>query len=178
MHRGWSRPVTGAAATLLLVSCGPSTTQGTALRSYMSAVEPIRLGVNQLLNGADPILRAYQDHRISGAQAAGQLGGLERHFASYALDVNALQPSDPTLSSLNTAYAHTYVLEDSYLNALVSALPDGQFDSLPNTQSEQRAVIVDWRIRLEVIARATGTPLPADLEQAGRGEIAPSVSGS
>jgi hypothetical protein len=42
----------------------------------------------------------------------------------------------------------------------------------------QRAAIIRWRIDLTVLARAADAPLPADLQQAGRGEIAPSPNGS
>jgi hypothetical protein len=45
-----------------------------------------------------------------------------------------------------------------------------------NTQSDQRTAIIQWRIQLEVLAQALDMILPADLQQAGRGEIAPSVS--
>jgi hypothetical protein len=141
-------------------------------------VEPIRLGVNRLLEEADPILSGYRDHRFSGDQAAAAMGRLEQSFATYMVDINALQPSDGTLAGINAPYAHTYVLEDSYLNALVAALPDGDFASLPNTQSEQREAIIEWRVQLEVHAQAVLVLLPADLQQAGRGEIAPSLSAS
>jgi hypothetical protein len=173
--------VVAAVAMVSLASCGgPSGTAATGaqLRSYLAAVEPIRLGVNHLLEGADPVLDQYRARHLTGRQTAAAMGGLERAFAAYALDVNALHPPGPTLSSINAAYAHTYILEDSYLSALVAALPDGQFASLPNTQSEQRAAIIEWRIELEVIGRITRVTLPGDLQQAGRGEIAPAVTGS
>jgi hypothetical protein len=172
--------VMAAVAMVSVTSCGtPADTAATAtqLRSYLAAVEPIRLGVNHLLDGADPVLDQYRTHRLTGQQTAAAMGDLERAFAAYALDVNALQPANPTLSSLHAAYAHTYILEDSYLSALVAALPDGQFASLPNTQSDQRAAIIEWRIQLEVMGRNMRVALPADLQQAGRGEIAPAVTG-
>jgi hypothetical protein len=34
--------------------------------------------------------------------------------------------------------------------------------------------IVTWRVGLEVVAQQSGVRLPADIQQAGRGEIAPS----
>jgi hypothetical protein len=180
--RGSHGALVVAAVTMVSVaSCAaPPDTAATAtqLRYYLAAVEPIRLGVNHLLDGADPVLDQYRAHRLTGQQAAAAMGGLERAFAAYAREVNALQPADPALSSINAAYAHTYVLEDSYLSALVAALPDGQFASLPNTQSDQRAAIIEWRIQLEVMARNTQVALPADLQQAGRGEIAPTVTGA
>jgi hypothetical protein len=75
-------------------------------------------------------------------------------------------------------YANTYVFEDAYLSALVAGLADGELTNLPNTQAAQRAAIIRWRIGLTVLARAVDAPLPADLQQAGRGEIAPSPNGS
>jgi hypothetical protein len=163
---------------LVLTACGPSDAPASALRSYLAAVEPIRLGVNNLLGDADPILSNYRDHRFSGDQAAAAMGRLEQSFATYMLDINALRPSDVTLAGINAPYAHTFILEDSYLNALVAALPDGAFASLPNTQSEQREAIIAWRVQLEILAQAAAVVLPPDLQEAGRGEIAPSVSGS
>jgi hypothetical protein len=132
--------------------------------------------VNRLLEGADPILDGYREHHLSGAQAATAMGNLEASFSTYMVDINALVPSDPTLASIHAPYAHTYILEDAYLNALVAALPDGEFSSLPNTQSEQRDAIIAWRVQLEILARKLGFALPADLQQAGRGEIAPSIT--
>jgi hypothetical protein len=142
------------------------------------AVEPLRLGVNRLLEGADPILRAFAEHRIAHATAARRMGGLERRFAEYAVRVAAIQPATPRLRTLHALYAHTYVLEDSYLNALVAGLHDGDLDGLPDTQNDQRAAIIQWRFGLTVLARRTGVTLPADLQQAGRGEVAPSPRGT
>jgi hypothetical protein len=70
-------------------------------------VEPIRLGVNNLLEGADPILSSYRDHRLSGDQAAAAIGKLEQSFATYMVDINALQPSNATLAGINAPYAHS-----------------------------------------------------------------------
>jgi hypothetical protein len=161
---------------LVLTACGPSGASASALQSYMAAVEPLRLGVNHLLEEADPILSSYRDHRFSGDQAAAAMGSLEQSFATYMVEINALQPSDATLAGINASYAHTYILEDSYLNALVAALPGGDFASLPDTQSVQREAIIEWRVRLEILAQAATVALPPDLQQAGRGEIAPSLS--
>ncbi len=66
---------------------------------------------------------------------------------------------------------------NSYLNALVNGMSEDDVDDLPDTQSDQRAAIIEWRVQLEVLAKKLGVRLPADLQQAGRGEIAPSVSG-
>ena len=57
------------------------------------------------------------------------------------------------------------MLEDAYLSALAAALPEGQFDHLPDTQAAQRAAIIDWRTRLTLLARRAGARLPADLQQ-------------
>jgi hypothetical protein len=162
----------------MVTGCGSSGLSTSSLRSYLDKVEPIRLSVNSLLEDADPILDGYRDHHLSGPQAAVEMGHLEQSFSAYMLDINAVQPSDPTLAGINAPYAHTYILEDAYLNALVAALPDGDFSGLPNTQSEQRDAIIAWRVRLEIVARQLAVALPPDLQQAGRGEIAPSVTDS
>ena len=149
-----------------------------ALKSYLRQVEPIRLAVNRLLDTADPILGAFRAHRITAATAARRMDALERRFAEYTVEVNAIQPQTARLDSLQADYAHTYILEDAYLSALVNALATRDFDRLPDTQAAQRAAIIDWRTGLIVLARKTGAVVPADLQQAGRGEIAPSVGGS
>jgi hypothetical protein len=152
--------------------------QRAALKSYLRQVEPIRLAVNRLLNNADPILGAFRAHRITPTTAARRMDALERRFAEYTVEVSAIQPRTARLDSLQAEYAHTYILEDAYLSALVNGLATRDFDGLPDTQAAQRAAIIDWRTGLIVLARKTGAVVPADLQQAGRGEIAPSVSGS
>jgi hypothetical protein len=152
--------------------------QRTALADYMQEVEPVRLAVNRLLEGADPILSAYSDGRISPRLAAARMGALERRFAAYTVDVAAIRPATPQLAALHAIYAHTFIFEDSYLSALTTGLSERDLDRLPDTQSEQRAAIIQWRTGLEVLARHTGFSLPADLQAAGRGEIAPSPGGS
>ena len=92
--------------------------------------------------------------------------------------ITAITPATARLRALQETYAHTYVLEDSYLSALTTGLGEGELDELPNTESLQRAAIVQWRIGLEVLARQIGYALPADLQLAGRGEIRPSPDGS
>jgi hypothetical protein len=149
-----------------------------AIERYMHEVEPIRLAVNNLLEGADPILSAYHDRRISPKQASLRMGALERRFAAYTVEMVALQPATAQLRAVNAPYAHTYIFEDSYLSALTVDLAERDLDSLPDTQSEQRAAIIQWRTELTVLARAADAPLPADLQEAGRGEIAPSPDGS
>lgn len=167
-----------------LAGCGQGeTTSSTSsprgqLEAYLARVEPIRLRVNRLLDGADPILSAYGEHRL-GARAAGRrFGSLERRFATSARTIAEVHPVPAPLRSAQASYAHTYVLEDAYLSALTAALPERRFGELPDTQSRQRAAIVAWRIALEVAAHRLGVRLPADLQAAGRGEIAPSPSGS
>jgi hypothetical protein len=149
-----------------------------AVEGYVGQVEPIRLAVNRLLDGADPILKEFTRHRISPAEAARRFGALERRFSNYAVEVATIDASSRQLRALNRAYAETYVLEDAYLSALTAGLTDGELDDLPNTQAVQRAAIIRWRIGLTVLAQAVGASLPVDLQQAGRGEIAPSLHGS
>ena len=148
------------------------------LQSYVKQIEAVRLPVNDLLEGADPILDAYHEKKITPAVASGRMSALEQRFAQYTVDVNAIEPSNPVLAKLHTPYAHTYFYEDSYLSTLASDLDEGDFDNLPNTQNAQRLAIIEWRVRLEILARKLGVTLPPDMDQAGRGEIAPSPGGS
>jgi hypothetical protein len=148
------------------------------VRSYVAAVEQIRLPVNALLNGADPILDAYHAHRITPAQASTRMGALETTFAGYLLRMQQIDPANSQLRAINAPYAQTYFYEDSYLATLASDLSEGDFDNLPNTQDAQRLAIIVWRTKLELIAAKSGVTLPADLQQAGRGEIAPAPDGS
>jgi hypothetical protein len=149
-----------------------------ALIAYLHEVEPIRLAVNRLLEGADPVLSAYRDGRASPVQASQRMGALERRFAAYTVDIAAIQPATAQLRLVNAPYAHTYILEDSYLSALTTGLAERNLDSLPNTQAAQRAAIIEWRTALTVLAHRYSVTLPGDLQAAGRGEIAPAPSGS
>jgi len=175
-----------ALTAAVLGGCGGSSTSTSAspqhergaLVSYLRQVEPLRLAVNNLLEGADPILSAYHDKRISPRRASRRMGALERRFAAYTVDIAAIAPATARLRSVNAPYAHTYILEDSYLSALTSGLAEGDLDDLPDTGSEQRAAIIQWRTGLTVLARRVGLELPADLQAAGRGEIRPSPDGS
>jgi len=106
------------------------------------------------------------------------MDALERRFAAYAVEVAAIAPASPELRDLHRLYAHTYVLEDAYLSALATGLAERRLGGLPDTQSSQRAAIIQWRIGLEEIARRVGLVLPGDLQVAGRGEIAPFPGGS
>jgi hypothetical protein len=103
---------------------------------------------------------------------------IEAAVVVTAQEINGLQPSDAMLAGINAPQAHTYILEDAYLNALATGLSNGDLSGLPDTQSEQRDAIIEWRVQLEVLAQQLSLVLPADFQQAGRGEIAPSVSGS
>jgi hypothetical protein len=152
--------------------------QRVAIERYLGEIESIRLAVNALLNRADPILNAFHDRRIGPGEAARRMGQLEQHFAAYAVDIAMVDPSSAQLRALNAGYVDTYVFEDAYLSALAAGLADGELSDLPNTQAAQRAAIIRWRIGLTVLAQTVGAPLPADLQQAGRGEIAPSLEGS
>jgi hypothetical protein len=177
---------TCAALCLALAGCGSTAKpagpsperQRTALAGYLRTVEPVRLAVNRLLEGADPILSAYNDHHISAKLAAQRMEALERRFAAYTVQMAAIEPADRTLRAINAPYAHTYILEDAYLSALTSGLSDADLDGLPDTQAAQRASIIQWRTELTVLADRLHVRLPADLQLAGRGEIAPSPAGS
>jgi hypothetical protein len=171
-----------AASGLAATGCGgdgggdpPSARQ--AFLAYVSRVEPIRLAVNRLLDRADPILSSYNDHRLGPGEAQKGMERLERRFAGYAVKIAALRPVPPSVREAQQAYAHTYVFEDSYLSALAAAIPERDFEDLPDTQDRQRAAITAWRIRLQVIADRLGVRLPRDIQAAGRGEIAPSPFG-
>jgi hypothetical protein len=176
-----------ALAVAIVAGCGATTTgqvkpgsqvSAQDLTSYVAAVQRIRLPVNQLLERADPILNAYHRHRISPLRASHRFARLEGKFAAFALQAQQISPPDVTLQAVNAPYAHTYFLEDSYLATLASDLREGDFDNLPNTQGAQRLAIIEWRIQLEVLAAKANVTLPSNLQQAGRGEIAPAIDGS
>src|ERR1700686_2883658 len=99
--------IPAAVAALGLTACGESGVSAGALSSYVGTVEPIRLAVNHRPNGADPIFEGYRNHRATAQQAAADMGRLEQRFAAYTVDINALTPSDPALSGIHAAYAHT-----------------------------------------------------------------------
>src|SRR5437588_4603335 len=118
-----------SACIVALAGCGgsghpgsPAPSQRAALAGYLRQIEPVRLAVNRLLDHADPILSAFRRHKISHGAAARGMGALERRFAGYAVQVAAIEPATARLRALHALYAHTYVLEDSYLNALVAGL--------------------------------------------------------
>jgi hypothetical protein len=168
------------ALALLGAGCGSDASTANhrqALEDYVAAVQPIRLGINQLLDQADPILEGYNDGDLSAAQATRRMGRIERGAAGYAVRIASVQDVPGEMRMAQDAYAHTFVLQDTYLSALVAALKDRAFDELPHFQNEQRAAIIAWRTRLEVLADRWGATLPANLQIAGRGEISPAPTG-
>jgi hypothetical protein len=171
-----------AAAVLLgsAAGCGADSDDSDrrqALEDYVAAVQPIRLGINELLDRADPILEGYADGELTAGEARRRMGRLERGVASYAVQIAALEAVPGDLRAAHDAYAHTFVLQDTYLSALVAALEKREFDELPEFQNQQRAAIIAWRTRLQVLADRYAAKLPADLQVAGRGEISPAPTG-
>lgn len=169
-----------ASLALVAPGCGSDTTTADrrqALEHYVAAVQPIRLGINELLDRADPILQGYRSHDLSVAQARRRLGRLERGVADYAVRIAQVQPVPDEMRAAQDAYAHTFVLQDTYLSALVAALRERDFEDLPHFQNQQRAAIIAWRTRLQVLADRWGAQLPGNLQIAGRGEISPSPTG-
>jgi hypothetical protein len=169
-----------ATSALIVIGCGSDTSTADrrqALEDYVAKVQPIRLGINELLDKADPILEGYRDGDLSAAQAERRMGRIERGAADYAVRIAAVEPVPDEMRAAQDAYAHTFVLQDTYLSALVAALPERAFDELPHFQNEQRAAIIAWRTRLQVLADRWSAKLPADLQIAGRGEISPAPTG-
>jgi hypothetical protein len=168
------------ALALIPLACGADTSTAEhrqALEDYLAAVQPIRLGINELLDRADPILEGYRDGELTAAGAERRMGRLERGVAAYAVRIASLEHVPDEMHTAHDAYAHTFVLQDTYLSALVATLKSRRFDELPHFQNAQRAAIIAWRTRLEVLADRWGASLPANLQVAGRGEISPSPTG-
>jgi hypothetical protein len=166
--------------SLAVGGCGSDTSTADrrqALEDYVAAVQPIRLGINELLDKADPILEGYNEGDLNAAQAERRMGRLEGGVANYAVRIASVEPVPEEMHAAQDAYAHTFVLQDTYLSALVAALKDRAFDELPHFQNEQRAAIIAWRTRLQVLANRWGATLPANLQIAGRGEISPAPTG-
>lgn len=180
-HLGFAAAVVLAAAfALIAADCGSDTTTADrrqALEDYVAEVQPIRLGINELLDEADPALEGYRDGDLTAKQAQRGIDRIERGTADYAVRIAAIDDVPDELGAAHQAYAHTFVLQDTYLSALAAALPGRHFDELPHFQSEQRAAIIVWRTRLQVLADRWNAHLPADLQVAGRGEISPSPTG-
>lgn len=169
-----------AALVSTAIGCGSDTSTADrrqALEDYVAQVQPIRLGINELLDKADPVLEGYRDGDLTAKQAQRGIDRIERGAADYAVQIAAVEDVPDELRAAQDAYAHTFVLQDTYLSALAAALPGRQFDELPDFQNEQRAAIIAWRTRLQVLADRWGATLPADLQVAGRGEISPSPTG-
>jgi hypothetical protein len=167
-------------AAVAVAGCGADTTTADrrqALDDYVAKVQPIRLGINELLDKADPILEGYRDGKLSAKQAQRGIDRIERGAANYAVQIAAIDDVPDELQAAQDAYAHTFVLQDTYLSALAAALPTRAFDELPHFQNEQRAAIIAWRTRLQVLADRWDAQLPANLQIAGRGEISPSPEG-
>ena len=176
--------IIAAAFAVLVAGCGGGSggdpTQALErhdLTAYVTAIEPLRLSVNKLLDGADPILSSYSEHTLTAAEAQRRLGRLESRFSPYVTEVAAVTPVPPLLRAAQRAYAHTYVQEDAYLRALVAALPARRWDTLPHTESEQRRALLAWRKVLTREAARLQIRLPADVGIAGRDEIVPSPLG-
>ena len=172
--------LTTAALALVPLACGSDTSTAErrqALEDYVAAVQPIRLGINELLDRADPIMSAYADRRIDAAEAKRRMGAIEARVAQYAVQVAEVEPVPDELRAAQDAYAHTFILQDTYLSTLVAAIPSREFDELPHFQDQQRAAIIAWRTRLQVLADRWDATLPANLQVAGRGEISPSPTG-
>jgi hypothetical protein len=172
--------IVAAMLIVFIAACGSDTTTAdrrNALEEYVAAVQPIRLGINELLDRADPILEGYDDGDLSAGQAERRMGRLERGVAGYAVKIAEVEPVPDEMHAAQDAYAHTFVLQDTYLSALVASLKSREFDELPHFQNEQRAAIIAWRTRLQVLAGRWGVKLPADLQIAGRGEISPAPTG-
>src|ERR1035438_9397770 len=85
---------------------GSPQSQRTALLGYLREIEPLRLAVNRLLNGADPILADYARGRLSTLAASRRMGALEARFAAYTVDIAAIEPATPGLRGLHALYAH------------------------------------------------------------------------
>ena len=164
-----------------LVGCGEdgssSDNASQDLEDYVAAVEPIRLGINELLDRADPIMSAYREGDLDAEQARRRMDAIEHRVADYAVEIAEVEPVPEQLRAAHDGYAHVFVLQDTYLSALVEAIPEREFDELPDVQDEQRELIIAWRTELQVEADSAGVELPADLEVAGRGEIVPSPLG-
>jgi hypothetical protein len=175
------RPAAAIAVLLLvLVGCGSDATDADrrqALEDYVAQVQPIRLGINELLDRADPILEGYADGDLTAAQAKRRMGALEAGVARYAVQIAEVEPVPEELRAAHDTYAHTFILQDTYLSALVASLKSREFDQLPAFQNQQRAAIIAWRTRLHVLADRWGAQLPANLGIAGRGEISPAPTG-
>ena len=68
------RPAAAISALVIFLcctGCGGDTTDADrrqALEDYVARVQPIRLGINELLDRADPILEGYADGDLTAAE--------------------------------------------------------------------------------------------------------------
>jgi hypothetical protein len=115
-------------------------------------VQPIRLGITELLDQPDPILEGYRDGELTARQGQRGIDRIERGAAAYAVQIAAVEDVPEELRAAHDAYAHTF-------------------------QNGQRAAIIAWRTRLQVLADRWRATLPADLQVTERGEISPSPAG-
>src|SRR5262245_13325994 len=88
-----------AAAALAGLAAGCGADESTAerrqaLEDYVAEVEPIRLGINELLDKGDPIMGAYADGRFDAAEAKRRMGRLEAKEADYAVQIAEVDPPD------------------------------------------------------------------------------------
>src|SRR5512133_583075 len=87
-HLGFAAAVVLAAALALIAAdCGSDTTTADrrqALEDYVAEVQPIRLGINELLDKADPVLEGYRDGDLTAKEAQRGIDQIERGTADYA----------------------------------------------------------------------------------------------
>src|SRR3954463_13836204 len=99
-----------AALVLTALGCGSDTTTADrrqALEEYVGAVQPIRLGINELLDKADPILEGYNEGELNAAQAKRRMGRLEGGVADYAVRIAEVEPVPEEMRAAQDSYAHT-----------------------------------------------------------------------
>src|SRR3954468_19351746 len=105
-----------SALALLGAGCGSDTTTADrrqALEDYVAAVQPIRLGINELLDKADPVLEGYRDGDLTAKQAQRGIDRIEHGAAGYAVRIAAIQDVPDEMQAAQGAYAHTFVLQDT-----------------------------------------------------------------
>ena len=111
-----ARALTAAAGRCVaLAACGggartsspAQASQRAALETYLQQLEPLRLAVNRLLVGADPIFNALAHHRINHTVAALRTAALERRFGEDAVEIHAIDPATAQLRALQRFQANT-----------------------------------------------------------------------
>src|SRR3954447_23172488 len=101
-----------SALALLGADCGSDTSTADrrqALEDYVATVQPIRLGINGLLDRADPILEGYADGDLTAGEAKRRMGRIERGVADYAVQIAEVEPVPDEIRQVQDAYAHTFV---------------------------------------------------------------------